>query len=148
MKLAFYRAWQPRGTWLDKLISIFSFGPYSHVELVMPNDECFSISARDKKVRFKKIDLDPKRWTVVELSPDMDSSGMRTETNKYIGKKYDYLGALFSIFPFCVQKENKLFCSELAVDMLRSTDAYSGLKKGCNYSPSSLKKRIERYNKK
>jgi hypothetical protein len=144
MKVTFYKAWQKRATWLDKAIAVFSFGNYSHAELQFPNGECFSISARDKKVRFKKINIDNDRWDTVKLTKPVDEKLLREKALKYTGHRYDYLGALTSITPICIQKENKCFCSEVIVDLLRQMPEYSYLKKGCNYSPSRLHKILKK----
>ena len=143
MKVAFYNAWQPKATLLDKAIAVFSFGGYSHAELVFPSGECFSISARDKSVRFKKINIDNSRWDTEDINEEVDPALLREAAKDYLGQEYDYIGALTSIAPMCFQKPNKSFCSEVIVNLLRNTPQYCHLKKGCNYSPSALQKLLQ-----
>lgn len=140
MRLAFYKAFQPKATWIDNTVALASFGRYSHVELVFP-DTCFSSSFRDKGARFKKIDISTNRWDVIDLHPSIDSLTLIKEAQKYTGYKYDYLGALFSITPFCIQQNNKIFCSEIIVNLLNNYSIYN-FKDGCTYNPSELYKAI------
>lgn len=142
MKVAFYKAYQSRAEVLDKLIAICSFGRHSHVELVFPNGECFSISARDGKARFKNIELHPDRWDVYELDESVKEEEVRSIAEKYLGFKYDFVGAISSVFPICVQKEQRIFCSEIVTDIIKQFEGYTEFEKGCNYSPSRLKKEI------
>ena len=144
MKIAFYKAFQPKATFLDKVIAIFSFGWYSHVELICEDELCYSISARDKKVRFKEITLNSEQWEILNLNlEEPEIKEIREKAKRYTGLKYDYIGAIFSIFPFCIQKRNRMFCSELTANLLRNTVEYHDLKPGCRYSPSGLYNRIK-----
>ena len=151
MKLAFYKAFQPKSKdetytkyikrlWLDWLIACASFGKYSHVELVV-GDEWFSISPRTGKAQKRKINPKCARWDFVELHlSGVDKDIVMIQVNNYVGFKYDYLGAIFSITPFCIQRSNKIFCSEVTVNVLNHTHKYGWLKDGCRYSPSKLYK--------
>ena len=64
MKLAFYKG---REDLYDRLISWWTRGPYSHVELVISDNYCMSSSPKDGGIRFKHIDLRPDHWDLVEL---------------------------------------------------------------------------------
>ena len=145
MKLAFYKAFQEKATIIDKLIGIASVGKYSHVELIFDNGLCFSVSGRDGAGRFKKIKFNPDRWDILELDDRMDPVIILREANKYVGYKYDYLGAFFSVTPICIQKDNKIFCSEVVINMLNKSMNPYRLKDGCNYSPSRLHNEIKKY---
>lgn len=144
MELAFYKAFQPKATITDNIIALASFGKYSHVEIVFP-DECFSVSARDKVGRFKKIDVNSGSWDILELHPDIPCEDLRENASKYLGYKYDYLGALFSITPLCIQRDDKIFCSEVVTNLLNKYPVYN-LGDGCKYSPSELYSQIQRIN--
>jgi len=144
MKVAFYKAFQPKATFLDKIIAIFSFGRYSHVELVFPNGDCFSISPRDKKGRFKKISLNEEQWDIIELDGAIDARLLRRKAKTFLDYKYDYIGAIFSIMPFCIQKNKRIFCSEVVANLLKKSPIYSGLRDGCIYSPSELYEELNR----
>jgi len=142
MKLAFYKAFQPKATWIDNTIAIFSGGKYSHVEIVFPDGECFSISARDGKGRFKNIPIDNDRWDILEIYP-AEPKRIREDAEEFEGYKYDYLGAIFSVAPFCFERSTRIFCSEVITNILRRYPSYSFLEEGCNYSPSRLYKELE-----
>ena len=140
MKIAFYKAWQPKGSYVDKLISVFTAGPYSHTELVFSDGMCFGISGRGEGARFKKIDLDPDKWEIVDLDiTDFNETKLRERATGYNRIEYDYLGAfLCRKTPWCVHSKNKLFCSEVTVDLIRRYAGYQHLEKGCRYSPMRL----------
>ena len=64
MKLAFYKG---REDFYDRLISWWTRGPYSHVELVINETYCMTSSPKDGGVRMKHIDFHPDHWDFVEL---------------------------------------------------------------------------------
>ena len=138
MRLAFYKAFQSKGTMLDKTIAVASLGRFSHVEMVFPDGKCFSISPRENVVRFKNIELDPKQWELIDLKPTLDIDKIYEKINDFDKYKYDYFGAIFSITPLCLQLKNKVFCSELVTDVLRAQAPYYFLREGCKYSPNEL----------
>jgi len=143
MKLAFYKAFQNNATALDIAIAIASGGKYSHVELVFSNEESFSISPRDKVGRFKDIVFHPDRWDFIELNIEAGVElVIREEANKLLGLSYDYIGALTSVLPICIQENDKIFCSEAVANILRYSVKYSYLRDGCKYSPVNLHKEI------
>ena len=138
MRLVFYKAFQPKATLVDNAIATFTFGRYSHVELLFPNNECFSISARDKVGRFKHIKLNEEQWDIFTLTEHFNPELMRHYAKEYVGYKYDYIGALFSISPICVQKNKRIFCSEVVTNLLNRFKAGKFLGDGCKYSPTEL----------
>lgn len=138
MKLAFYKAFQPKATFLDKSVAIASGGLYSHVELVFPNDVCFSISPRENKGRFKRIKLNPEQWDIIELDSSLNYKQIMKDCSFYLNFKYDYIGALFSVTPFCIQKNSRIFCSEVVSNILNQYFVYFFIEDGCKYSPSRL----------
>lgn len=143
MKLAFYNAFQKKATLLDKTIAIATFGKYSHVEAVFNDGMAFSISPREKVCRFKRIDFNPNNWEFVELDVDMvEEEYIRAMTYKFQNYTYDYIGAITSATPICLQVSNQMFCSELAVELIRNSKVYSKLRDGCRYSPNKLFKSI------
>ena len=140
MKMAFYKAWQPKGSYVDKLISIFTLGPYSHTELVFSDGISFSISGRSEGARFKKIDLVLERWVTIDLDiTDFNETKMRERAENINGIEYDYLGAfLCRKTPWCIHTKNKLFCSEVSTNLIRQYTGYKFFDKGCRYSPMRL----------
>ena len=146
MKIAFYKAFQERATKVDVAIALASFGNYSHVELIFSNGESFSVSGRDGGARFKEISYNPEVWDIKEIDiTDYNESRIREEANLLVGTEYDYIGALSSVFPFCLQRYNdKLFCSETVVNLINKYYGYKELKDGCKYSPSKLFKCINK----
>ena len=146
MKIAFYKAFQERATKMDVTIALASFGNYSHVELIFSNGESFSVSGRDGGARFKEISYDPEVWDIKEITiTEYNEDRIREDAEALVGTEYDYVGALSSIFPFCIKKNNKrLFCSETTVNLINKYYGYKELKDGCKYSPSKLFKCINK----
>ena len=144
MKLASYKAFNPDSTWLDKAIGIMSFGKYSHSELIFSSGHySFSISPRDGGARVKNINFNPDHWDIVDLKlTDKEEIRILGECSKMAYYRYDYIGALFSISPFCIKKKNKGFCSQVITNLLSETNAYCHLGDGCGYSPTRLHKEV------
>ncbi|MGW8169625.1 MAG: hypothetical protein ACWGHH_06440 [Sulfurovaceae bacterium] len=145
MKIAFYKAFQKKATWLDKLIAIATFGKHSHVEVVFSDGMAFSISPREKVCRFKRIDFNPDNWEFVELDmTKKEENYIRAMAYKYLNYSYDYIGAITSATPICLQVNSQMFCSELSTELIRNSQAYKRLKDGCRYSPNELYKLLKK----
>lgn len=109
-KVYFYKAFQWKwSNWTDWLIGIRTFGFYSHVEIMLPDDKCFTASGRDNAVRIKKIDVNNEGWELLETDLEIDYKIL----NEMLGQKYDKIGILLTeVFPFGIQDPNKAYCSE------------------------------------
>lgn len=143
MKLAFYKAFQKQATWLDRFIAIVTLGKYSHVEVVFSDGMSFSISPREKVCRFKRIDFNPNNWEFIDLTVTRkEEDYIRAMAYKYLDCTYDYIGAVTSATPICLQVSSEMFCSELAIELIRNSKTYSQLQDGCRYSPNKLFKSI------
>ncbi|MEA2028956.1 MAG: hypothetical protein U9N49_08270 [Campylobacterota bacterium] len=150
MKIASYKAFQSHGRLLDKVIARLTRGQYSHTEIIFSNGQSFSISPREKKIRFKEIDFKEERWNIIELDITEEDEKKLYNYAVMLEQKtfsYDYTGAIFSIVPLCIQKANKFFCSELAVKVLNKVEAFWHLNDGCLYTPSKLNNEIEKFMK-
>ena len=108
MKLAFYKG---REDLYDRLISWWTQGPYSHVELVISDNCCMSSSPRDGGIRFKNIDLRPDHWDLVELE-GYDPVYAYNWFKEHEGRKYDFLGILGFVFGPLQQDKKRFFCTE------------------------------------
>lgn len=136
MKLAFYKA--EFGDWSDKLISWYTNGPFSHVEMYFSNGECFSSSPRDGGTRWKVIsDIEISgKWLFIDI-PNIDETALRYLCNKQLGKKYDWLCIfLCDIIPFDIQDPKKWVCSEICAKLVLN------LHHAFKYSPNSLFRRL------
>ena len=126
-KVAFYKAW--KGNWTDWLIALWTWGKYSHVEIIMPDGRGFTASGRDNEVRIKKIDFYNGKWDIVVTSREIDREVLR----KLLGHKYDKLGILFNEFLHIpVDSPYKQYCSE-ACSCVLSVEP-------CNIDPITLYK--------
>jgi hypothetical protein len=125
MKIAFYLA--KNGDWVDKLISLTTFSKYSHCELVFSDGEFGSASARDGGVRLKYIEQNDK-WEIFELfelkNPDgskitqRDAKDMHNWFIANDGQKYDWPGAIMSLFGLNCSSSNKKYCSYVCALLL------------------------------
>ena len=116
MRLAFYKA--KYGNWWDKIISWWTWGPYSHCELVFSDGEAFSASPRDGGTRFKAIEFVPERWDFIEVEV-RDENELREWCKTQDGRKYDWLGILGFIFSIRrLDDKDKWYCSEICFHAL------------------------------
>jgi len=121
MKVVFYKAWVA-GNILDKLVTVWTMGPYSHCELLFSDNICFSSSWRDKGVRFKKINLLPDRWIAVEIPTTKEQEkNIRAwcKEREDKGEVYDWWGIANFVLPFIKQKDDDWFCSEVCIAALK-----------------------------
>lgn len=113
MKLAFYIA--KYGDKLDKTISFFTRGEFSHVELVFSDGVSFSSSYRDNGVRFKTIDFG-ERWNIIDINKFLHQKEetIRSWCEGQVGCKYDILGAIFQKTFY----QDRWYCSEICSTVL------------------------------
>lgn len=126
--IAFYKHkvkiknWRTFKEWvIDQVIRLATRSQYSHCELVISrNDDsglfdCYSSSPRDGGVRKKTIKLLSERWDI--LCVDISAHRVKRTFKKYVGKKYDFLGAIGF---FCGKHaKDKYFCSEYCAEILK-----------------------------
>jgi hypothetical protein len=119
MRIAFYLA--EYGDWQDKLISFFTFSKYSHCELVFSDGTFGSASSRDGGVRLKYIEQND-HWDIYDIY-DLD---MTQEMEQVIrawfvihkDEKYDWPGAIMSLFGVNWTSDDKKFCSYVCAQLL------------------------------
>ena len=146
MNIAFYNKSTDLGlipNIVASLIAFVSGGKHAHCELVFSSGRSFSMGMTSLKARFTNFyEFTGIDWNEVNLplSPDQEKSVL-TYCGSKVGTKYDWLGALFSPLKSCaVQSNERLFCSEVVVDALRTVEPYAWLNKGCTYTPAALYK--------
>lgn len=117
MDVIFYVA--KYGNYVDKLVSWFTFGPYSHCEIRFSNKECFSSSKRDKGTRFKNIYFIPSHWRIVHIRASLEKEQEIYDWCKQeCGKPYDLLG-VFGLMTFPkLNDKNRWYCSEICSHIL------------------------------
>lgn len=149
MKLIFYKGF--KGNLLDKLICLWTFGPFSHVEFVIEDVDshwlAYSSSPRENKTRYKKIEKSNK-WVEVDidflnLNKNMVVSICRNELNK----KYDYISIFFTfVLPLNIQSKKKWFCSEICAYIINKS-GYDLNKPPHQVHPNKLYKMITKLSK-
>jgi hypothetical protein len=143
MEILFYDAYKnDRLITLSKIIAFFSRGRYSHCELMFNNGDMFSMSPKTMRGRFlKKYSIDKSKYYTVDIGTFIDNEEevVYDFCKKYAGVKYDWFGAMFSIFNTCrFENKKKFFCSEIITEALRQTRYYKWLPPGCKTSPVDL----------
>lgn len=134
-KLAFYKG---KGTFVDKLIRIWTKSKYSHVELVYGKD-WYSISPRENEVRSKVIEPKEGHWDFVEV--DIDEMLLINTYYKTAYAEYDWWGIIASqIIPLNKHNEDKWFCSEWCAEVL-------GFENANQFSPQDLYETVTKENK-
>lgn len=140
MELIFYLANQ--GDFWDKLIGWWTGGPYSHVELVFSNGECFTSSPRDGGVRFKQIDINPEHWNRVSITVAAEKEAeIYTWCESQVGLKYDWLGILGFVLPIHFRTRRAWYCSEICSYVL---DRFIGHQLPLKISPNGLYTLLEK----
>lgn len=144
LRLAFYKA--KYGTWHDKLISILTCGPYSHVEIIFTDGMWYSSSPRDGGVRYKEIKPMLDHWDFINIKYDsklyqMLENKIREWCNSQLGRKYDWTGALMYRWLNTNRKTDKWFCSNLCTTALQQSNILTDIKPN-NESPNSLYRRL------
>ena len=137
-------SYKGKGNLFNRLIRLWTFGPYSHSEFVFSDGICFSSSTRvqdDFKTRFKRVDLNNGNWDViwVPVSKELEADA-REFAKSESGKPYDWRGIMFSqIIPWNDHRKDHWFCSEITARLLQICQVEQVLgKKPNNFSPNSL----------
>ena len=123
----------------QRLLGYGKYSQYSHIELsfceniikeyweYIPNLSgkgvvCFSSSEQDKGLRFKRINLNPKNWDVVELK-EINEEMERKIIQRCIQlqeNRYNWVGILFwQILNINIKGKNSYFCSEICAKLLQ-----------------------------
>jgi len=131
MKIAFYKS---KKRVFNRLVSWWTRGPYSHVELVLHQTAtgdmfCGSSSNTDGGVRCKYIDMTQDRWDVFEISAEEVPAHSWFE--HHAGEGYDFLGLFGFIGRRGTQDQRKWFCSEAVAAAL-------GVSEPWRYDPNAL----------
>ena len=146
--MAFYKG---KGNWKNKIIRWWTKSPYSHAELVMPDNYTWiSISPLlTSVVSYRiKIDFDLKKWDFVELQIDDKQHKMLLDFfEETKGCNYDWIGMILSqLLPFHIKRKNKWYCSEWIAYALRISGAINWrtikIYDRCDLSPGVLFKII------
>ena len=126
--LAFYKANNKHATMIDKLVALWTKGPYSHVELVYKSGNAeYGISADydTNKVRKRVHVRNYDRWEYMPLQ--VESLKHILEFYELVkDDKYDFLGIFLSqILPLGVDANNRWFCSEFVTKALLIGGVYN-----------------------
>jgi hypothetical protein len=133
IRVAFYKG---KGKFIDKLIKWWTKSPYSHCELMFPDDRMFSSDAWSGGVRYNK-NYNLANWDIVETPiTQIELRSLIEWCDWKNGSAYDWWGTLSFILPFVHESKKKWFCSELCaagliwISKLPSTTKISNLDPG------------------
>ncbi len=96
----------------NRLVRWIEGGPYSHCELVFASGMAASASWMDGGVRLKRIDFDPSRWDLVELSNQLDEEAALAWFEQRLGARYDLAGNIRFVLTWWPHSRTRWFCSE------------------------------------
>ena len=111
-RLAFYKG---DGEWHNSVVRYWARSPYSHDELLLPDDTAISITPFDKcGIRRKTLDEELDEWDFLDV--EINQWQYQKLLNFYEetkGEKYDWIGMLTSQFlPFHIKRIGRWVCSE------------------------------------
>tara|TARA_E500000305_G_scaffold91822_1_gene79681 strand:+ start:63 stop:581 length:519 start_codon:yes stop_codon:yes gene_type:complete len=121
IRVAFYKG---TGDWRNKIIRWWTKSPYSHAELVLPDDKTWVGISPFLSSRVAERDnscYDKSKWDFIDFT-------ITEEQYKIIlnfiedtkGCKYDWFGMLLSqLLPFHIKQREKWYCSEWIAYALR-----------------------------
>tara|TARA_R110000772_G_scaffold92928_1_gene190015 strand:- start:357 stop:830 length:474 start_codon:yes stop_codon:yes gene_type:complete len=121
ISVAFYKG---EGNWKNKIIRWWTKSPYSHAELILPDQKTWiSISPlKTSKVQSRiRTTYNKDNWDFIELSLTQPQLDVIIEFYDFTeGCEYDWMGMLLSQFlPFHVKRKGKWYCSEWIAYALR-----------------------------
>lgn len=121
IRIAFYKG---KGNWKNKIIRWWTGSPYSHVELIMPDNYTWiSISPLLSSTVSSRIktDFDLEKWDFVQFDITQDQHNILLEFFEDTKDcSYDWIGMIFSqLLPFNIKRKNKWYCSEWIAYALR-----------------------------
>lgn len=109
----------------NRLISWWTKGDRSHVELVFSDGEWASADYRKSGVRFKRMPIKSEHWEYVRLDETLfDEQRAREIAERFAGKGYDWSGIMGFLFRPKGQNPNKMFCSEFVMAALGFSDPW------------------------
>lgn len=132
MKIAFRKKCH---TIYAKIICFWTFGKYSHSELVFSDGTTFSSDEADGGTRWKDELEKPEEWDFIDIPCNKtQEKEIRRFCEGEDGLKYDMAGIGFSFLPIPVgwQSAEKWFCSEICAAALQQIGYLVG------YTPSRI----------
>ena len=121
IRIAFYKG---KGNWKNKVIRWWTKSPYSHAELILPDEitwvsiSPFLTSTVSARSVYQVKNLEDWDFLNFELSWRGPVQEYQIEQLHYFiqetnGAKYDWLGMILSqMFPYLIKHRDKWYCSE------------------------------------
>ena len=121
IRIAFYKG---KGKWKEKIIRWWTKSPYSHAELIMPDNYTWiSISPLLTSTVSSRIktDFDLQKWDFIEFEITQEQHNVLMDFfDDTKGCKYDWIGMIMSqLIPYSIKRKNKWYCSEWIAYALR-----------------------------
>jgi|TARA_R110000824_G_scaffold314654_2_gene501527 hypothetical protein len=121
IKVAFFKG---EGSWKNKVIRWWTTSPFSHVELILPDEKTWiSISPflTSRVAARHKEQVNHSNWEFIEIEVTEQQVVVIKEFYEFTeGCRYDWIGMLLSQFlPFHIKRRNKWYCSEWIAYALR-----------------------------
>lgn len=121
IKVAFFKG--DKKSWMHRFIRWYTKSPYSHAELIMPDDVTwvgispFLTSKVDERT---KVEVDIEEWDYLtfdlswrEPVRNYQVGQLKSFIAKTMGSSYDWTGMILSnLSPYLIKKRDKWYCSE------------------------------------
>ena len=131
-----------RKDFASRFIKLFTGGNSSHVEVLL-NTNGKTITADIKNnvhynniIRYLKKNVELELFEFVFEIPEEKRIILDRYIETQIGKKYDRSGSIKSVFGWFFQYENRLFCSELTLKIIKMVFMLMDIKEFENINPS------------
>jgi len=119
LKVAFRKK---SSSFYSKLIRIWTFGKYSHSEILFPDGRSFSSDEADGGTRWRNQAMSTDEWDFLDVPCTIDHVQRVAEfCDDENGCEYDMTGISFSFLPVPIgwQSSTRWFCSEICVAALQ-----------------------------
>ena len=121
MRVAFYKG---KKRLFNRLVAWWTNGPYSHVELVLPDGYSYTSSFMDGGVRRKYINFAESNWDLLDIGELTQLATVEKNIYKMQGMGYDVLGLVGFVVRKVKDSKKKVFCSEFVMQALGFEDAW------------------------
>lgn len=142
VSIAFYKGYLSKNL-TNRIISLFTFSKYSHVELVINGVSYSSRSESngviDKLINYERYD---NEWDIIDIEISNDSiDNIMKFFNETKGTSYDYIGIfLYHFIPINIEDPKRYYCSEWIAKALKFE--YPNLFNKIQCTPKNLYKKL------
>jgi len=142
VRLAFYKG---KSTWKDRLIRLWTFGPYSHVELLIDDVAFSSVVGVGTRYLSYPVFI-ANEWDYVDIPmSSLDKAHMWSWCMSELGCGYDWKGLICcQVLGLAMDDPKDWFCSEYVITALQVAGKLKAIT-SYKESPNSLSRYVARH---